>query len=102
MVAAVRKLFLTAGWSRADQSRRPSPLLVSFAIFTCVLAVAPLVYILIRAAGATPGTWDRLWSARIPGLMLKHTALVACTAAITGLLGVGGAGLGGGTEPAGR
>jgi iron(III) transport system permease protein len=43
----------------------------------------------VRALGASPGVWERLWSARIPGLLANTLALVAATALLTIVLGVG-------------
>jgi iron(III) transport system permease protein len=52
-------------------------------------AVTPLVYIVLRAASASPDAWDRLWSGRIPGLLANTAALVITTGLFTALLGVG-------------
>jgi iron(III) transport system permease protein len=63
--------------------------LLGIAILSCALAVTPLVYIFIRAAGASPEVWGRLWAGRIPGLLANTVALVVVTGAFTTLLGLG-------------
>jgi iron(III) transport system permease protein len=64
-------------------------LLAGLAAVVGLLAVTPLIYIVLRAAGATPEVWARLWSARIPGLLWNTALLVVTAAAFAALLGTG-------------
>ena len=89
MVTVVRKRLLGTPSSRTEQAVRPAPWLVLLALFACALAITPILYIFIRAAGASPDIWERLWSGRIPGLLLNSVALVITTSIFTAILGVG-------------
>lgn len=65
------------------------PLLLALALVSGLVAVTPLVYIVVRAAGVSPDVWGRLWSGRVPGLLANTLMLVACTAVLTAGLGLG-------------
>lgn len=62
--------------------------LVVMAGFVGLLAATPLVYLLLRAVQAPPGTWWRLWDGRLLTLAADTMALVLVTATIAGLLGL--------------
>ncbi|HEX8597805.1 MAG TPA: iron ABC transporter permease [Chloroflexia bacterium] len=89
MLATERRLLAIRDWGRAKGVVMPPPLLLGLAVFAGLLAVTPLAYIVIRAIGASPDTWGRLWSGRIPGLLTNTLLLVACTATFTATLGLG-------------
>ncbi|HET9493646.1 MAG TPA: ABC transporter permease subunit, partial [Chloroflexia bacterium] len=65
----------------------PTGLLLG-ALAVGLLAITPLVYIILRAAGADAGGWSRLLGARVPGLLANTVALVISVAAFTAVLGV--------------
>jgi iron(III) transport system permease protein len=68
---------------------RRAPLgLTAAATAVGLLAVMPLIYIVWRAAQASPETWGRLWSGQIPGLLANTLALLVTTAAFTAGLGL--------------
>jgi iron(III) transport system permease protein len=68
--------------------RQPPPLLLLLAVFVAAFVTMPLVYILIRAAGAEPGVWVRLAQTRLAGLMVNTLSLTAAVTAGTVVVGV--------------
>jgi iron(III) transport system permease protein len=54
-------------------------------------AVVPLIYILVRAAGADAAVWRRLWLGQIPLLVGNTIALVLATILLSALFGTGAA-----------
>jgi iron(III) transport system permease protein len=71
-------------------SRSPFALL-AVATLVCLLAAAPLLYVMVRAAGAAPALWLRLFHAQIPVLLANTVALVVLTLLFVLLLGLGSA-----------
>ncbi|HET6261431.1 MAG TPA: iron ABC transporter permease, partial [Chloroflexia bacterium] len=88
MLATERRLLAIREWRRARGVAMP-PLLLALALVSGLVAVTPLVYIVVRAAGVSPDVWGRLWSGRVPGLLANTLMLVACTAVLTAGLGLG-------------
>ena len=77
-------------WRRGRASVGRSPVrLALVASLVGLLASTPLVYILIRAAEASPGVWDRLWGGHIPALLANTVTLVITGAGLGAVLGVG-------------
>lgn len=89
MLSTESRVITTVERGRARGVAGAPPLLLVLAFVAGLLALTPLIYIVIRAAGASPDTWQRLWSSRIPGLLGNTLALVGCTAAFTAAMGVG-------------
>lgn len=87
--SAPRGALLGALRRRGARISRAPVLLTVMAAMVGLLALTPLFYIVLRATGATPEVWSRLWSARIPGLLGNTVALVASTAIFAAFLGTG-------------
>lgn len=64
-----------------------SPLQV-FALGTATFLVLPLAYVAYMALSANPAVWGRLWSTRIPELLMNTVALAASVSIVTLVLGV--------------
>lgn len=61
------------------RSRRFPFRLTVLALLVCTLAVTPLAYLFIRAAGADAGLWGRLWQGQIPLLLANTLKLFGAT-----------------------
>jgi len=64
---------------------------LAFALAAVVAAVAglPLLYVLVRAAGAGADTWSLLLDRRIPGLFANTVGLATVVCLLAGVLGAG-------------
>ncbi|MBC8160601.1 MAG: iron ABC transporter permease [Roseiflexaceae bacterium] len=71
--------------------RRSPPLLFTAALAVCLLAAVPLCYIAIRALGAEPAVWSRLWTGQIPPLVANTITLLLSTMAAATVIGVAAA-----------
>jgi iron(III) transport system permease protein len=69
--------------------RRISPGLLSAALAISALAAIPLLYIVVRALGADPAVWERLWLGQVRRLLGTTALLLLATLAVTIVLGVG-------------
>jgi iron(III) transport system permease protein len=69
--------------------RRVSPGLLGAAIAVSALAAIPLLYLVVRALGADPAVWERLWLGQVRRLLGTTLLLLVLTVAITAVLGVG-------------
>ena len=72
--------------ARAREAR--APLLVS-AGAVALLCSLPLLYVLVRAAGAGAGTWAALLDRRVPGLLVNTIGLALVVVAATLAIGAG-------------
>ncbi|GAB4112478.1 MAG: iron ABC transporter permease [Roseiflexaceae bacterium] len=70
--------------------RSPFPLTLAAGI-VAILAGIPLIYISIRALGADPAIWGRLWHGSIPTLMAATLFLAFTTITLTLAIGIGAA-----------
>lgn len=57
-------------------------------LFIAAITLTPLAYILVRAVGAEPAVWSRLWTGQIPGLLVNTVWLTNTAVVFTVLLGV--------------
>lgn len=67
--------------------RLPSPL-VLIAFFLAILVTLPLLYVLFSAVVADTAIWRRLWTTRIPELLVNTSSLAIGVAIIDLVLGV--------------
>ncbi len=67
--------------------RLPSPL-VLIAFFLAILVTLPLLYVLFSAVVADTAIWHRLWTTRIPELLVNTSSLAIGVAIIDLVLGV--------------
>ncbi len=77
-----------ATWGRggawAVRTRRPlPPLLTAVALLVVGLALLPLVYLLVRAAGVTPAAWAALAHPRTWSIVANSALLIAAVTAAT-------------------
>jgi iron(III) transport system permease protein len=70
-------------------NRKAPWLLTSIAAIVSLLAVAPLIYIIVRAASADPATWSRLWIGQMPDLLWQTATLLVGTIAFALIVGIG-------------
>jgi iron(III) transport system permease protein len=63
--------------------------LYTIALAVSLLMVVPLLYLLVRTVTASPETWERLWSRRIPTLLFNTLSLTLLVTLSTLVLGVG-------------
>ena len=68
-------------------SRLPSPLFL-IAFFLAILITLPLLYVLFSAITADAAIWRRLWTTRIPELLVNTASLAIGVAIIDLVLGV--------------
>lgn len=71
----------------ATRFNTPSPL-QWISVITAVFLLVPTCYIVYVALTATPASWSRLWSTRIPELLWNTLSLATSVALITFILGL--------------
>jgi len=69
--------------------RRPSVCLLQLAtLASAALVLLPLGYVTTLALSADPAIWHRLWTTRVPELLLNTVSLGGAVALLTLVLGV--------------
>lgn len=70
-------------------ARTETRILFALTAFVAAIATVPLLYVVVKAVTADAGTWERVWSGRIPGLLVNTVAVVCLTTLLASALGVG-------------
>lgn len=77
---------------RAQGSRKPPPTWLWVAALAVLLPVAlPIVFLFVRAVGATDAAWDTLWSMRTLRLAVRSFVFTGLVTTSAVAIGVGGA-----------